>query len=466
MNMNELTNNNIKIQKFRSFDHITQADAEKVIQRMKKQRPAEMVFLPDFESPAYRRGLILKEYWSNCYLRSEQVLGCELIGDLYILKFEKSAIYQFAWLYHKLFDLRFYTSRWQDGANLWGNVMSAEKEGSNTVGEEKLIGMVGNECIEQNVYEQFVFTKTPAEIEKELNERVIGQPQLTSATADFLYYHAMRQINPSLPPRPMLIAGPSGTGKTEVWRVAKELYKNTFYIKIIDASRITQEGWKGDEKLSTVIDEEVVNGGILIADEFDKLSRPQYSNVGENVSLPLQSEFLKAVEGELSLTSGKNRITRNTKTMGFVFLGAFTEMFEASKNKNSKERCTIGFGASTGKLSPASIEITDQDYLEYGVMAELLGRISVKVCTNDLSDSDYIKIVNNPASRVSQLYSILSMYADNIPRVSEGKIRELIAISRQNKTGVRWVSAQIENDLLEGIHNVGIRKREAKTLCA
>lgn len=81
----------------------------------------------------------------------------------------------------------------------------------------------------------------------------------------------------------MIISGPSGSGKTEVWRVAQKIFGNTFNIRIVDSSRITGEGWKGSYKLNTFITAESAKGGIIVFDEFDKLTRPTYNSHGENI---------------------------------------------------------------------------------------------------------------------------------------------------------------------------------------
>lgn len=305
-------------------------------------------------------------------------------------------------------------------------------------------------------FEKFIYNNTPASIEEELNEHVIGQPELTKAVADFLYYHALRQVHSSLPPRPMLIAGPSGSGKTEVWRAAEKLYGRVFKVKIVDASRLTCEGWKGDYKLSAMIDSELIRGGILVADEFDKLAKPKYSAGGDNVSMDMQSEFLKLMEGE-GQVAAKSFNAHQTGAMGFVFVGAFDWLREQQKAK--AERKAIGFGsAEAGKYVPCDLD--DADYVSAGLLTEIVGRIATKCMTHELTDDDYVKIINNPHSRVSTLRTVFRMHHHDAPEITDDDIRSLVNVSRANKTGVRWVSSQVENILLNSIRECGIKKRD------
>lgn len=145
----------------------------------------------------------------------------------------------------------------------------------------------------------------------------------------------LRQQHPSLPQRPLLIAGPSGSGKTEVWRVAKKLYGDTFFIRIIDGSNISGEGWSGNYKIDTYMHAQITDGGILVVDEFDKLVTPKHSSSGESVSLSIQAEFLKLVEGEYCVSKKKELTSMTSKMMGFVMVGTFEALRQWKQNMQS-----------------------------------------------------------------------------------------------------------------------------------
>lgn len=49
--------------------------------------------------------------------------------------------------------------------------------------------------------------------------------------------------------RNVLFAGPTGCGKTEIWRVLSQLYPN---IQIVDGTMLTMEGWSGAFKLRDI----------------------------------------------------------------------------------------------------------------------------------------------------------------------------------------------------------------------
>ena len=312
----------------------------------------------------------------------------------------------------------------------------------------------------QNMIYDFLQKSTPSVIAKQLNNYVIGQDELTAAVAEFLYYHAMRLANPQLPQRPLLITGPSGSGKTEVWRAVQAIYPNTFKIKIVNGARITQEGWKGNTKTLSFVDEDLADGGIFIIDEFDKLATPQYSSGGDNVSERIQSELLKLLEGEeLFFAANKRGRFSSTevtsKSMGFVLIGAFDKLL----HEQERPRYAIGFGRTIA-MQPQlnSTKLSDEDLIEFGVIPELVGRISKKCTAKTLSDDDYIKIIKNSNSRVSKLLDVLRQYGAHVEGfISDNEILQLIQTSKSNRTGVRWVSAQIEERILMQINEQGLK---------
>jgi hypothetical protein len=73
----------------------------------------------------------------------------------------------------------------------------------------------------------------------------------------------------------------------------------------------------------------------------------------------------------------------------------------------------------------------------------------------------YMRIILNPGSRVSVLKSVLQACGANVEQLLNAEqIRELITASRNNRTGVRWVAAQVEGRLLEGIREQGLYHTE------
>lgn len=314
------------------------------------------------------------------------------------------------------------------------------------------------------VYKNFLSEYTPQMIEDKLNERIIGQPTLTKDVADFIYYHVLRQVNPNLPPRPIIISGMSGSGKTEVWRVAQRVFGDIIKIKIVDGAMITSEGWKGGYKLTTLITPDIADRGVFIVDEFDKLTKPSFNSSEENVSLDLQAEFLKVLEGEFESEAKEDNKKIDSSTMGFVLIGAF-EFIREEKRRRKKN--AIGFDCDREETEEDAVEeenkITDEEYIEFGIMPELVGRIAVKCWTRPLSDEDYLRILKNKYSRVSMIKETLIEYGiDPSDAISDDEIGALIKTSKNNRTGVRWVSSMVEGRMLEYLRKVDMREKFQK----
>ena len=304
--------------------------------------------------------------------------------------------------------------------------------------------------LKQTIFEKFLHTHTPAGIAKELEQYVIGQPELCAATGSFLYYHIMRQVMPELSIRPMLVAGPSGCGKTEVWRVAHKLYGKLVQICIVDSSHITQDGWSGSCKLTDIIGS-VENGSILVFDEFDKLCTPSFSAHGVNVAAEIQAEFLKLFEGEL------NAEGFDSSTAGYVMCGAFESL---RKEKQKTKSTTIGFSAGSGttgeKVDNKNVSrFSEEDYISFGMLTELVGRISSKVEINELGIDEMVQIAKNQHSRVSVLLKNLSNGGMRMTLLDE-QIKAAAERSQELSTGARGMLAMLEDEILNGIFETGI----------
>ena len=125
--------------------------------------------------------------------------------------------------------------------------------------------------------------------------------------------------------RNVLFAGPTGCGKTEIWRVLSQLYPN---IQIVDGTMLTMEGWSGAFKLRDIF--------------------------GNNYSAAMKNELLKMIEGNKVFfpeDKGKVAMEFDTSKISFVFCGSFETLITRKREINS----SIGFGKSIDK-SDISVE--------------------------------------------------------------------------------------------------------------
>ena len=428
------------------FTHVSwhlyadEKETEDLLRDLLTQQRAELMILRDFKDPKQFRGVVLEQFYTD---RLERLYGVQRV-----------------WKQDGCVVLDIYGSSLQGFCNRLIRLMNPARPAPKPTTDEAMQWFLDMEMAQKpepvNPVKAFLQNNPPVKIEQSLNERIMGQEAMTAAVADFLYYHGLRLLHPQLPPRPMLISGPSGCGKTEVWRKVSELYGNIFPVKIIDGSNLSCDGWSGNFKVSSFLDSKMVEGGILVVDEFDKLVKPKHSSRGENVSYDMQSELLKLMEGEYRLTKDKKDTGVTTRRMGFVMTGAFAELTQRKQTAGVEK--SIGFCAAPAlqaKVEDAVLE--NEDFIAYGVMPELMGRIAVRCEAKQLSEQAYLDIIWGPHSRVTQLSKVLSLYGVDVAgEVTDEEILELIAQSKHCRTGVRWVATQVENRILERIREKGL----------
>ena len=279
----------------------------------------------------------------------------------------------------------------------------------------------------------------PKEIYTYVKKQIYGQEDAVKAASMLLYNHLRGHK------RNVLFLGPTGCGKTEIWRVLSQLYKN---VRIIDSTRITQEGWKGEYKLQNIFDgfsEEEAERSILVFDEFDKLCEPAYGSNGTNYSAAIQNELLKFIEGseiECKNEKEKSKVKRiNTSKISFVFCGSFETLMN---EKNTKER-SLGFGANVEKkntFAQYEKEITPEDLAANGnVRREICGRINQIVKLKELTAEDYEKMLDmsslSPITALEKEYSLkLTLNEETRKRIAQK--------AAENKMGVRYIYSKLQ----------------------
>lgn len=464
--------NMIRIQSLRIAPNATFEEIQSLTENIVRKKPAELLLVPDHTNGRVFLGIVPTDYYTDALRQCLPVLevvhqeGCTVMTitatgirtyvHQMMRKLMNPAVSKPAMVVEEVsvpkesasFDELLKLARQDDGFPQFFEEEQPEKA------PEKVLSPV----------EKFLQENAPAQIEAELNKRVIGQPQLVKGVADFLYYHALRQVHPQLPQRPLLISGPSGSGKTEVWRVASKLYGHIFPIQIIDGSALTCDGWAGSQKLSTFITPQMADGGIVVVDEFDKLTVPRISSSGNNVSREMQSEFLKLIEGEFHIIQNRKDTGLTSQAMGFVMVGAFESMRGQKTAPAPKVVGPIGFcplpqQEAATQVPAAAVELTDEDFIRYGIMPEIVGRIASKCATAPLSQEACLGIIRGPYSRVAVLADVLKGYGvEESELISDEEILSLLRTARSNQTGFRWVSAQVENRMLErirqGVHTL------------
>ena len=246
------------------------------------------------------------------------------------------------------------------------------------------------EDAEQSPYEEI--NLTPKEIVEEVKKTIKGQDYAIQTISTCLWATLKDR---KLTKKQMLLIGPTGCGKTAIFKKIQEILD--IPVIIFSVPGLSQAGYIGrstDEILKQVYFEcnEDVNEAekaIVILDEIDKLAYDKDGKSGDISTTGVQNELLKIVEGckrlvEIDDVIGSFNI--DTSNMIFIATGAFQELYE-------KKKLPIGF-SQTETLAPEERHnITTEDLIKYGLKRELIGRFPIKVQLNALTKEIFREII-------------------------------------------------------------------------
>lgn len=238
----------------------------------------------------------------------------------------------------------------------------------------------------------------------------------------------------------LLLDGPTGTGKTAIVKLVTKSFNLPLVIR--SAKSFSETGFVG-ASITDMLEELIKNAdgdiqraerGIIVLDEIDKLAANKDQK--DSMKKGVQEELLTFIGGgKVDIKNGKSKnITFDTTRITFILMGAFTDIREAKIKEIDTNR--IGFGDEENKEQ--SYEIVAQDYIDYGLQRELVGRIKVIQNTKAYTKEDLTNILlNSKISPLLNLEKTAKMYGYGGIKYDDDFIEKVIDKAYEMDTGAR-----------------------------
>jgi ATP-dependent Clp protease ATP-binding subunit ClpX len=304
---------------------------------------------------------------------------------------------------------------------------------------------------------------SPRNIHENLDKHVISQDSAKKTLSVAIYNHfkRLKSNNTKLQKSNVLIAGPTGTGKTLMAQTLAE-YLNVPFV-VTDATTLTESGYAGDDTEVLIhklfqnadFDIERAEMGIIYVDEIDKKAkRNDMMSLSRDVSGEgVQQSLLKLMEGTVVSVPNKpqanpEKVDVDTRNILFIVGGAFVGLKDVVTQRLGKS--TIGFnGNDKNKIENWEDSLETRDLVKYGLIPEFIGRLPSVNVLDELTKEDLIKILTEPEnSIVNQIQELFSL--DNIQIEFKIKALEEVAeIAIKQQLGARGLRKILDNALLD-----------------
>ncbi len=328
----------------------------------------------------------------------------------------------------------------------------------------------------------------PREIYTIMKKSVIGQDEALKTVATALSAHIARVIHNQLPytgnpikKDNLIVMGPSGTGKTESIHTAIRELDLLFPVAIAPVNTLSNAGYKGRNvediiwdlinDARRILDEDgvrifsssdytieekpngtkvrkieketaanavtmLVENGILILDEFDKIRFSPENPYEGTYKRNLQYELLKIVEGTKGLSENPTVQKIDTTNILVICMGAFTDLLEPPP-----EPAAIGFSVNKGNRESKNKAIagipTTEEICGFGFVPELIGRLPLKCRYQALSAKNLYRILSESEISPVRDFKLLFSQTGNDLQITNAGMREIAKRAHEKGTGAR-----------------------------
>jgi ATP-dependent Clp protease ATP-binding subunit ClpX len=328
----------------------------------------------------------------------------------------------------------------------------------------------------------------------EATSSVLGQEVPRKQLVNALDRHAAGLAGVRLPAVMVIVAGPTGAGKT--FMIRRMCQASLLPFAEANATQFTEAGYQGldlpqlylplaltaardyDRELRLEVlsggegswetpkrtsplrresDEELVkigeraSTGVILLDEFDKWLNRKDGN-GRDIGIQLQAELLKLIEGDkVHVTDDDDHLGVTVDTSGVLIIacGAFVGL-----DKIVHKRLSRGQDRGVTDSPTAWKNVKPVDFINFGLMPELVGRIGSYVMLSPLSVETMLSILEAPGGLLDEYRDRFKAKGVEIEVDNGGKVA-LARLAQEIGVGARGLRFAMETVLFQALFQAG-----------